>query len=285
MKPISIRYFLSQGLSSNEMQKVRTSFDIIGDIAVIRVPITLNHRRHKIAQAVMKTNSSIKTVMNQTGAIRGSFRLRRLEYILGEKKTVTIYREHGCCFKVDLASVYFSPRLSFERMRIANLVNHGETIVNMFAGVGCYSIMIAKHRHVKRIFSIDLNPKAVKLMKDNVQLNHVADKITVIEGDARDIILKQLKQSCDRVLMPLPELAYEYLESAIQALKDGKGTIHYYDVIFAEKSVDPIEKLRYRIEPKLQELTSAFKICDSRVVRMVGPRWYQIVLDICITKV
>ncbi len=284
MKAKGFRQYLSRCLSSLEMQDVRTSFDVIGNIAIIKVPVKLRHRKIIIAWAVMQTNSSIKTVLNQISEVSGSFRLRGLEYLIGEKKTKTIYQECGCRFKVDLASVYFSPRLSFERKRIANLVDHGETIVNMFAGVGCYSIMIAKHRPVKHVFSIDLNPRAVELMKDNVQLNRVADKVTVLEGDAQDIISKRLKQSCDRVLMPLPELAYEYLESAIQALTGGKGTIHYYDVIFADKSEDPVEKLIQRIKPKLQELISTFKISNSRVVRMVGPRWYQIVLDIYITK-
>jgi tRNA (guanine37-N1)-methyltransferase len=285
MKPSLFRGYVSKFLSPSEMRDVRTSFDVIGDIAIIRVPLTLQHRRHIIAQAVMKTNSSIKTVLNQVNAVSGLFRLRELEYLLGEEKTRTIYQEYQCRFKVDLTTVYFSPRLSFERMRITNLVNRGETILNMFAGVGCYSIMIAKHRPIKQIYSIDLNPKAVELMKDNVQLNRVVDKVTIIEGDAQNIISMRLKQSCNRVLMPLPELAYEYIESAIQALKDGRGTIHYYDVIFAEKSEDPIKKLRHRIEPRLRELVSAFKIDGSRVVRMVGPRWYQIVLDIHITKV
>jgi tRNA (guanine37-N1)-methyltransferase len=280
MKHSLLRYYLSQRLSAIEMRDVTTSFDVVGDIAIIRIPPQLNHKRHIVAKALMKTNSSIKTVLNQVSEISGPYRLRRLSYLLGEEKTTTIHREHGCCFKVDLASVYFSPRLSFERKRIANLVSSSETIINMFAGVGCYSILIAKHRPIKRVFSIDLNPKAVELMKENAQLNRVADKVTVIEGDAQDVISTRLKQSCNRVLMPLPEKAFEYLESAIQALKESKGMIHYYDVIFTEKGEDPIEKLKQRIEPKLQKLTSAFKIYSSRVVRMVGPRWYQIVLDI-----
>lgn len=284
MKPSLFRSYLSKFLSPIEMRDVRTSFDVIGDIAIIRAPLKLRHRRHIIAQAVMKTNSNIKTVLNQVSAVSGSFRLRGLEYLLGEEKTRTVYQEYRCRFKVDLATVYFSPRLSFERMRIANLINYGETILNMFAGVGCYSIIIAKHRPIKHVFSIDLNPEAVELMKENVQLNRVADKVTVIEGDAQDIISTQLKQSCNRVLMPLPEKAFEYLESAIEALEKGKGIIHFYDVIFANKSEDPIEKLIQRIEPKLQELSSAFTIHSSRVVRMVGPRWYQIVLDIHIIK-
>jgi tRNA (guanine37-N1)-methyltransferase len=266
-----------------KMRNIPSSFDIVGDIAIIKVTPQLYDRRHAIAQAVMETNSNIKTVLNQATAISGTYRLRKLEHLIGEKKTVTIHREYGCQFKVDLKSVYFSPRLSFERMRITNLVSPGETIVNMFAGVGCYSILIAKHRHIKKVFSIDLNPEAVKLMKKNIQLNRVEYKVTLIEGDAQNIIQTQLKRSSNRVLMPLPEKAFEYLESAIQALKEGKGVIHYYDFVFAKKNEDPISKLTQCVEPRLHELVSTFAISRSRVVRMVGPRWYQIVLDIHIT--
>ena len=276
--------YLSEFLSPNEVQEVSGSFDVIGNIAIIKVPEKLQHRKLDIAQAVMKTNSNIKTVLNQIGPVSGVFRLRELEHLLGEDRTTTIHREHGCRFKVDLASVYFSPRLSFERMRIVNLVGPGETVLNMFAGVGCYSIMIAKHRSIKRVLSIDLNPSAIELMKKNILLNHVADKVAVIEGDAQDIISSHLKQSSNRVLMPLPKLAYEYLEPAIQALTSGGGNIHYYDFIFAESYEDPIEKLISHIEPRLKVLTSSFEIYNSRVVRMVGPRYYQIVLDINVTK-
>ena len=135
MTPSLFRWYLSERLSPLEMRDVRTSFDVVGDIAIIKVPEKLQHRKLVIAQAVMKTNSNIKTVLNQTSPVSGSFRLRELEHLFGEEKTETIYQEYGCCFKVDLASAYFSPRLSFERMRITNLVSHGETIVNMFAGV------------------------------------------------------------------------------------------------------------------------------------------------------
>ena len=148
MTPSLFRCYLSTLLSPIEMQNVRTSFDVVGNIAIIKVPEKLQHKKRDIAQAVMKTNSNIKTVLNQTSPVLGSFRLRRLKHLLGEQKTETIYKEYGCSFKVDLASTYFSPRLSFERMRITNLVTRGETIVNMFAGIGCYSILIAKHRPI-----------------------------------------------------------------------------------------------------------------------------------------
>lgn len=269
---------------TQNLHEPKIAYDSIGDIAIIKIPSNQIHRKKTIAKRVMKKNNHIKTVLNQVSSVKGTFRLRKLEYVLGEAKTTTIYKEYGCCFNVDLASVFFTPRLSYDRRRIVDLVSYDETILNMFAGVGCYSILIAKHRPVKRVFSIDLNPKAVELLKDNILMNRVPDKVIAIEGDAQDVISSRLKQSCNRVLMPLPELAYEYLEFGIQALDGGKGIIHYYDVIFAKKGEDPIKRLIHSITPKLKTLTYVYRINNSRIVRMVGPRGYQIVLDIDIIK-
>ena len=269
---------------TQQLQEPKISYDSIGDIAIIKIPPHQIVRKKTIAERVMKKNNHIKTVLNQISSVAGTFRLRKVEHVLGEPKTTTIYKEYGCWFKVDVASVFFTPRLSYDRQRIVNLVSCDEIVLNMFAGVGCYSILIAKHRPVKRVFSIDLNPKAVELMKENILMNRVADKVIAIEGDAQDVISTRLKQSCNRVLMPLPELAYEYLEFAIQALEGNKGTIHYYDIVFVKKGEDPVERLIRRIKPKLKKLTYVFRIDNSRIIRMVGPRAYQIVCDIHIAK-
>ena len=91
----------------------------------------------------MQTHKRIKTVLRQASPVSGDFRLRKLEWIAGERKTETVHKEYGCILKVDLGKCYFSPRLSYERNRIAHQVQPGEVMVNMFAGVGSYSIVIA----------------------------------------------------------------------------------------------------------------------------------------------
>jgi tRNA (guanine37-N1)-methyltransferase len=225
----------------------------------------------------------VKTVLCQVGAVSGTFRLRELKWIAGEAKTKTIHREHGCLLTVDLSKAYFSPRLSYERMRIANQVQPGEVIVNMFAGVGCFSIIIAKHSHASKIFSIDINPHAVKLMKENIHLNHLTSQVVPIEGDARETIETSLRGIADRVLMPLPEKSLEYLDAAITALKPSGGYVHYYSHVHARKGENPVAKVVEEATKKLVELGVSFQINYSDIVRTVGPNWYQVVLDIQIT--
>jgi tRNA (guanine37-N1)-methyltransferase len=228
----------------------------------------------------MNIHKNVKAVFAQTSPVRGDFRLRKLEYIAGEKKTVTVHKESGCLFHVDVEKCYFSPRLLHERMRIAKQVKEGEIVVNMFAGAGCFSVIIAKHSNAKKVFSIDVNPVAVKSMKENIRLNRVYDKAIPLLGDAKEVIERKLLHTADRVLMPLPEKASEYIPYALLALKKAGGSIHYYDFEHADKNENPIEKVKSKAAERLRSLGADFEIYFSRVVRTTGPNWYQIALGI-----
>ena len=262
------------------MRLIYRSFDIIGDIAVIRLPEEAMQYKKLVAEAIMNVHKNVRSVWAQTSPVSGDFRLRELEWVAGEKRSETVYREYGCLFKVDLKKCYFSPRLSYERMRIAKLVQPKEIIINMFAGVGCYSIIIAKHSEAEKIFSIDINPHAVEYMEENIRLNKVENKIVPILGDAKEVIEKNLSKIADRVLMPLPEKAYEFLETAIQALKLKGGWIHYYSFEHAKKDENPIEKAKLKLIKKFEELGINYNLAFGRVVRGTGPNWYQVAIDI-----
>jgi len=119
-------------------------------------------------------------------------------------------------------------------------------------------------------------------MIENTQLNKVQNRVVVIQGDAKKVIQQTLKNTAHRVLMPLPEKAFEYLSYALLTLKAGGGWIHYYAFEHAKKPESPLEKVKEKVLKKLQELNVNFKISSSRIVRAVGPNWYQINLDVLI---
>jgi len=279
-----LKEHLAGRLEPWELKVLPGSYDIVGDIAIIKIPDILEHRAKEIAEAIMQVNRHVETVLNQVSPVSGDFRLRRLEWVLGKKKTETIHKEHGCLFKVDLEKCYFSPRLSFERARIARQVKPSEIVINMFAGVGCFSIIIAKKSKARRIYSIDINPYAIRYAKENIMLNQVEHIVKSIQGDAKNVIEEKMEGIADRVLMPLPEKAYEYVDFALKALKPEGGIIHYYDFTHARRDENPIDKVREKICDKLHLLKMDFEVCFGRVVRTVGPRWFQIVLDIRINK-
>jgi len=276
----NLKAVLVNRLEPSELKLLYKSYDIVGDIAIIRVPETLKQYSGNIAEAIMQTHKRIKTVLRQVSPVTSDYRLRELELVTGERKTETIHKEHDCIFKIDLERCYFSPRLAYERMRIAQQIQLGETVVNMFAGVGCYSILIAKHSVAERIYSIDTNPVAVRYMRENVKLNRVGERVVSFQGDAKAVVEEKLRNIADRVLMPLPEKAYKYLDYAVLTLKPTGGWIHYYDFEHSDKGENPIEKVESRVAKKLQNFGVSFKMPFRRVVRTTGPRWYQIVVDI-----
>ncbi|NWG10017.1 MAG: class I SAM-dependent methyltransferase family protein [Nitrososphaerales archaeon] len=278
--PKMLKKALENILTIDEIKQLYGSFDIVGDIAVIKIPDALLDKKFIIAKAMIDNMKSIKTVLRQATPVSGDYRTRELEHVLGEDKTITLYKEHGCVFKVDLAKVYFSPRLSTERIRVARKVERGEVILNMFSGIGSFSIVIAKHQLESMTYSIDINPDAYDIMLENIRLNKVSNKVIPLLGDARFVIEGSLRGKADRVLMPLPEKAIDYIDVAIKALKP-RGIIHYYTHTHASKGEDPIEKAKKELEKKLDV---PYTILESRTVREVGPRWHQLVLDLLVSQ-
>lgn len=266
-------------LTSQESEELISAFDQIGDIIIVRIPDSLLAKKKLIGETLLKNVKIVKSVFYQTSPVEGDFRTRNLEVLAGEDRTETEYKEFGCRFTVDVANAFFSPRLSNERERIANLIQDGETMINMFAGVGMFSIMAAKKKRCT-VYSIDINPIASKLCEKNIELNKLAGKVVSINGDTSKIIEEQLQGKGDRTLMLLPEKSDEFLESAIKTTKDG-GIIHYYSHIHADKKSDAgklSEKHYLEVTPVKSE------ILTSKIVRPVGPRYYQTVVDVKISK-
>lgn len=275
---------LKERVAVEERGKIYNSYDIVGDIAIIKVPNDNMENASKAANAIMSLYPrKVKAVFLQTGAVHGAFRIRALKFVAGENRTVTLYREGGCRFRVDVEKCYISPRLLHEHQRISCLVESGEVVVNMFAGVGCFSILIAKKVIDVMVYSIDINPTAFAYMQENVMINLVFNRVFPLLGDSKEIVNAQLQGVADRILMPLPELGLEYLPYALKALKSTGGWIHYFDFEHAAKDEDPIEKTCKKVTARLNCLGVGYNIFFSRIIRSTGPNWYQTVLDIQIT--
>ena len=271
---------LSEVISPTELTGVYRSYDIVGDIAIIRLTDASEKYAEKIADAVMSVHRNVKTVLAQKGAVSGEFRLRNLTHVAGENRTTTVHSESGCLFSVDVGECYFSPRLGYERARIAGLVQPGETVVNMFAGAGCFSIVLAKQVSNVKVYSIDVNHAAVQLMTENIRLNRLYGKIFPILGDAKAVVEKQLECRADRVLMPLPEKALQYLPCAASALRPRGGWIHVYVFEHATKTENPSMIATQKIKETLDGLGIKSEVPNARIMRSTGPNWWQIAADV-----
>ena len=273
-----LKEVLQEKLDVTEIDKLSSSFDIIGSIAIIKIPETLSSKKTLIADTLIEEIKSVKTVFSQVSSIEGNYRLRKLEFLSGENTPITIYKEHGCTFKVDVINTYFSPRLSTERLRISNLISPNEVIVNMFGGVGTFSIIIARNNRSSKIYSIDSNPIAYELCKENTEINKLTNNVFPILGDAREIIPKNLRGIATRVLMPLPEKAKEFVDSGVNSLVNNKGIVHYFAHVGAENKKNAIQSAFLDTTASFGDFNHIIR--NIRVVREVGPRFYQIVSDV-----
>lgn len=266
-------------LSEKESDELISAFDQIGDIIIVRIPDSLLAKKKVIGKTLLENVKTANSVFCQSSPVEGDFRTRDLEIIAGQDKTETEYKEFGCRFIVDVQKAFFSPRLSNERNRIAEQILDGQTVINMFGGIGMFSIIAAKNKKCI-VYNIDINPDAVELCEKNIKLNKLSGKVFSIQGDAAQIIKEKLENKGDRVLMLLPERSDEFLDSAVAATKNN-GIIHYYSHIHADKKSEA-PKLSENHFMDISPVVS--KVLNSKIVRAVGPRYYQTVVDVKITK-
>ncbi len=250
------------------------AYEVIGDIALLEDPYLDKQKASKIADALLITQQNIKTVLKPLTHVIGEFRVREFEVIAGDPRTETIHKEYGCRYKVDLARAYFTPRLSTERSRVLSWIKEGDTVVDMFAGVGPYSILIAKSKKPAKVLAIDKNPDAVHYLKENISLNSVKN-IEAIEGDAREEARK-FADTADHVIMNLPHNAFEFLDSAVLLLKSG-GIIHYYGMTPEDNLFESSIKL---IREAAEKAGRKIEVLEKRVVRSYAPHQYNICIEV-----
>lgn len=248
------------------------AYEIVGDIAIIDQN---ESDEQQIADVIIR-DKKIKTVVQAASAVTGEYRTREFTFLAGEKKTETLYRENGCRYLLDISKVYFTPRLATERMRIADQVKDGDKVVDMFAGVGPFSVLIAKKFPGAQVIAIDKNPDAIKYLRENVRLNKLKN-VAIREGDAREEI-KGIWEA-DHVIMNLPHSGLEFLEGAFGAIKKG-GVIHFYAIAHEDEL---FEGLWGKIEESARQANVRVILLNNRIVRPYAPYQYNICIDFQVT--
>jgi tRNA (guanine37-N1)-methyltransferase len=278
LAPQTLTDALENKLPKELLSKVPQAFDIIGDIVVIDIEPELKPYQTIIGEAILQTQKNVQTVLAKASDIGGVFRVRDYAFVAGEHKTQAIHREFGCQYYVDIAKAYFSPRLSHEHDRVAALVQEAETVVDLFAGVGPFSVLIAKRKSNVTVYAVDLNPDAVELLKVNVKVNKVEKKVFPLLADARKVAATQLRGTSDRVIMNLPETAVDFVDAACNAIKPKGGVVHFYGFV---RAPDTIENLQARFKALVKEngrKVEAFLV--ARSIRETAPFESQVVLDV-----
>ncbi|MFU1780742.1 class I SAM-dependent methyltransferase [Haloarcula japonica] len=249
------------------------SYERIGDVAIVDEDD--DERARAIADAIMDSDLPVRAVLNRASKIKGEQRVRDWDVLAGEGTEVT-HREYGCTFDLDLAEVYFSPRLATERHRVTEQVNEGEHAFDMFAGVGPFVIPLAKREAT--CVGTDINETAIEYLRTNAQRNGVADRVTGICGDVREVA-GEYEGWADRLVMNLPHSADEFLETAVRLASD-ECVLHYYDIQYEDDLFGPGERaIRAAAEPAYDVTVET-----RHTVRSYAPKEHNVVLDVRLTR-
>lgn len=271
----TLRQALQKKLAKKELEKLITSYDVIGSIAIIEIPLELAKKEKLIAETLLKLHKNIKTVLKKAGIHKGRYRRQKLKVIAGKKTKIAEYKENNARFKLDVEKVYFSPRLSTERKRIYRIVKPNEKVLVMFSGCAPYPVVISKNTKAKEIYGVELNPIAHKFAVENIGLNKLKNVILFNE-DVRKIIpkLKKQKKLFDRILMPLPKDAESFLDSAFLVAKKGT-TIHFYD--FAHEN--EFNKVKEKIKKACKKNKKKCRILKIVKCGSYSPRVFRVCVD------
>ena len=268
-----LKQTLEKKLTKTELSKLVKSYDVIGSIAILEIPDALKKKEKIVAKEVLKLNKNIKTVLKKSGTHHGEFRTQKLTWLVGEKTKEALYKENGVLIKFDVEKVYFSIRLSTERKRICKQIKKPEKVLVMFSGCAPYVLVIAKNSKAKEVFGVEKNKVAHKYGVGNLKLNKTKNA-TLICGDVKKTVPK-LNKKFDRVLMPLPKSAGDFLELIPRVSK--KGTVIHFYSFGAEKDL------------RLIKSTIKEKLPNTRILRTVkcggySPGVFRLCVDFKITR-
>ncbi len=259
----SFREAVDAILSPAERKQMIYSFDVLGDMALIEIPNALRKKSSRIARTLLDTSPSLKRVYEKVGTHSGKYRVEKTKWLAGVKDPVVIYTEWGCKLAVHPGKVFFNPRLSTERQRVAAYVKKGQSVCVFFSGVGPYTVTLAKHTLLNRVYGIEWNPEAKKYAEENIVLNKVIGRVVPIWGDVNAV---PVLEECAHVVMPAPETASSHLGAAVKWCKV-KGLIHFYTFV---SSTNVPAQLKALLNSHMPEGVK-WKIAFSRKVSDFSP--------------
>jgi tRNA (guanine37-N1)-methyltransferase len=272
-KVMKLKHALEGILSAEELKLLVGAYDVVGDICIIIVPKTLEQKEHFIAEQILKNNRKIRVVAKRCGFYGGEFRTIPLQILAGENRKETEVREFGIRLLLNPETVYYSVRSGNERRRVASMVGQGESVLVLFSGVAPFPLIISKYSKAKTIVGIEKNPLAHSYAIENLKRNKKLKNIRLYQGDAK-VVVATLSALFDRVIMPLPTRAEEFLPSALQVLKPG-GVLHFYDLQRADLFDQSVEKI-------VSACAADNRVVTSTSITRCGhcaPRTYRICID------
>jgi len=253
---------LSELIPKECLKKLPRKWEKIGNICLICLNEELTSYADIIGEAYA-TVLDCKSVLRDLGGIEGVYRLPQVKVIYGDEDTETVHKENGVSFVIDPSKVMYSSGNLDERKRMSTIANHNEVIVDMFAGIGYFSIPMAVHVKPKKIYACEINPVAYGYLCKNIQMNDVACIIDPLFGDSLFVAPENV---ADRVVMGYLGGTDRFFLKALSCLKEKIGMVHFHDTFPDEKIPDkPMETLKEK---------SKLVDCDLELVTSIRVKSY-----------
>jgi tRNA wybutosine-synthesizing protein 2 len=254
----------------------KPSLKFIGDIALVKIPDELDGSEDEIGRRILSSYPHIRSVV-RVYSISGPMRVPRAKVIAGSADTVTVHAEYGCRFKLDVLKLMFSLGNSRERMLLAGKVKAGELVVDMFAGVGQFTIPIGLKASPKHIYSFEINPEAHRYLVENICLNKLEKKVTALNDDSRNSPSYGLEGRADRIIMGYINGTIEFLPTALRLAKPEGAIIHFHEL--AERG-DGWRYLLDRCNRIAEDSGYTLQLLEYRQVKSYSPSMSHWALDL-----
>lgn len=274
---------LREELSEEELTLLPAGYQTLGKAILLRLNPKLVEKKELIGRSCLEILPSVKSIYTNLGKIEGTFRTpEKIEFLAGENDPIAEHRENGVIYRFDFTKLMFSKGNVNERKFLATLVHENEIIVDMFAGIGYFSLPIAKLSPVKKVYSIELNSYAYKFLLENIKLNCLEDKIVPILGDSKiEVVnLSNAGVKADRVIMGVFPAPKEFIKEALTLAKDGGTMYHYEGVVKKEKFMCLFEEFK----DVADKTNFKCELNSHRFVKSYGPKLFHVVLDIFVSK-
>ncbi len=253
-------------------------YDVMGNVVILKFSKDWSaSKRKKFAADFLKKNS-VTTVLEKVGKFKGRLRKMKTNFLVGEKTKEVLYKENGCVFRFNIDTTYFSPRLSNERIEIARAIKKNEKVLVMCAGVGPFSIVIAKNCKTCEVYSNEINREANKYAELNIKKNNTKN-VELIPGDIKKVALKLKKEGkkFDVIVMARPQLKDMFLKEAFMLSK--KGTrIYYYDFC----GVDEVNSVLEKVKSEARKAGKKIKIKKHKIAGEIAPYRARVRVDFVI---
>ncbi len=270
---VEIQKTISSFIPSEMIALLPDKWEKIGTVVTIRLPAEL--RQHQ--QIIGKVYADVlgcTTVLNERGGISGVYREPVVEVIFGSPMTETIHTENGIRFKIDPQKIMFSSGNMAERKRMATIAKSNETVVDLFAGIGYFTVPMAVYSKPKKIVACEINHLAYSYLCSNIVLNHVSSIVEPLFGDNRTTAPKDC---ATRVILGFLKDPYLFLPVAFECLRNRSGILHYHEVVPVERSRDQpwghIESVAVRYHRSVELL-------EVHEIKSYAPRMNHVVLDV-----